>query len=147
METIDVELHTPVARAGMECDLLSSLLILWHKKHGFLMQVRTSDAPIMPSCIGFFGGGIHEGETPYNAAIREMGEELGISVDVEFYTRRIAAVEPDHRELAYFFSAQVYNDDYAVYEGAGSIWVDVNNPPAGLYARDLKTLLQFECGK
>lgn len=136
-------IHTPVDRYSGDCDLMSSLLILWHRRHGFLMQLRTDDAPIMPSCVGFFGGGIRQGETPHAAALREMQEELGLCADLQFHIVRIAAVEPDHKEQAYFFSAELHNDHYPVFEGAAAIWVDPENPPKGLYPRDVQTLLGF----
>lgn len=46
-----------------------------------LLQHRTEDAPKNPGCWGFFGGHIEEGETPEQAAKREVKEELGIELD------------------------------------------------------------------
>ena len=45
------------------------------------MQIRSKDAPIMPGVVGFFGGGIEENESPYDAAVRESFEELSIILD------------------------------------------------------------------
>jgi 8-oxo-dGTP pyrophosphatase MutT (NUDIX family) len=140
----ECEIVRPVPRGDFACDLFSSLLILWHRRHGFLMQQRSDDAPVMPSCIGFFGGGIHRDETPLATARRELQEELRLgAVTLDFAGRRIAEVEPDHCELAYFFSAELDGDHYTVYEGTGSVWVDPSRPPAGLYPRDLATLRAF----
>lgn len=139
------EILHPVPRADFDCDLFSSLLILWHRQHGFLMQRRSSDAPVMPDCIGFFGGGIRREESPLHAARRELQEELALTaVDLDYAGRRVADVEPDHRELAYFFSAELSGDHYDAYEGDGAVWVDISCPPTGLYPRDLATLRAFQ---
>lgn len=137
------DIHRPVDRRGARCDLMSSLLILWHRRHGFLMQRRSADAPVMPSSVGFFGGGIRQGETPYQAALREMDEELGLHGTLTFFRTRTAPVEPDHLELAFFFSAELQRDGYQAFEGDGTLWVDPSRPPAGLHRRDRDTLLGF----
>lgn len=137
------DIHRPVDRRGARCDLMSSLLILWHRRHGFLMQRRSADAPVMPSSVGFFGGGIRQGETPCQAAVREMDEELGLQCTLAFYRTRTAPVEPDHLELAFFFCAELQRDGYRAFEGDGTVWVDPSRPPTGLYRRDRDTLLDF----
>jgi 8-oxo-dGTP pyrophosphatase MutT (NUDIX family) len=138
------DIGQPVPRGDFDCDLFSSLLILWHRRHGFLMQLRSWDAPVMPSCVGFFGGGIQPDESPLAAAQRELHEELALTChDLGYAGRRIAEVEPDHRELAFFFSTELSGDHYIAYEGSGTVWVDPLRPPAGLYPRDLATLHAF----
>lgn len=139
------EIGQAVPRADFDCDLFSSLLILWHRRHGFLMQLRSHDARVMPDCVGYFGGGIRHDESPQAAARRELREELGLTIDALHYVcRREVDVEPDHRELAYFFSAELEGDHYVAYEGSGTVWVDPSNPPSGLYPRDLATLRAFQ---
>jgi len=61
--------------------LNSALLLIYNKELDFLMQIRSKDAPIMPGVVGFFGGGIEENESPYDAAVRESFEELSIILD------------------------------------------------------------------
>ena len=54
-------------------------LIPYYKKDGtfyFFLQWRTDDAPVYPSMIGLFGGGMDEGETPEEGMRRETEEEL-----------------------------------------------------------------------
>ena len=67
--------------------LFSALLMIYNSDFKFLMQIRSDDAPIMPSVIGFFGGGIKDFEDPYEAAIRESIEELSIKLDYKFYKK------------------------------------------------------------
>ena len=45
------------------------------------MQMRSADAKRWPSTLGFFGGGREEGETPLDTVIREIKEELDITIE------------------------------------------------------------------
>ncbi len=45
-----------------------------------LLQWRTRDAPIYPSFWNCFGGIIEDGETPEEAALREIEEEIGVTL-------------------------------------------------------------------
>jgi len=122
--------------------LNSALLIIYNEKLEFLMQIRSKDAPIMPSVIGFFGGGIEEDESPYEAAIRESKEELDILLDYKFYKERVAIVEERYRELAYFYIAEIDNKVFAVNEGDGFYWLNVRKDLRNLKIQehDLSTL-------
>lgn len=51
-------------------------LALYDAKGRILMQHRSKTARRMPDHWGFFGGGIEEGETPLQAMLREISEEL-----------------------------------------------------------------------
>jgi 8-oxo-dGTP pyrophosphatase MutT (NUDIX family) len=113
--------------------LNSALLIIYNKKLDFLMQIRSKDAPIMPSFIGFFGGGMEDGESPYEAAIRESKEELEVLLDYKFYKERVAIVEGKYRELAYFYIAEIDNKMFTVNEGDGFYWLNIKKD-----LRDLK---------
>ncbi len=57
-------------------------VILWGRSGKLLVQQR-DDIPgiVNPGMVGTFGGGGHEGETPEEAAIREIKEELNIDLD------------------------------------------------------------------
>jgi 8-oxo-dGTP pyrophosphatase MutT (NUDIX family) len=42
------------------------------------MQRRDANAPRLPGYLGFFGGGVEPGESPEDALVREVREELEI---------------------------------------------------------------------
>ncbi len=52
------------------------------------LQKRTDDAEILPSYIGFWGGGKENNETPEETLEREVKEELGIMIrDYKFFSK------------------------------------------------------------
>jgi 8-oxo-dGTP pyrophosphatase MutT (NUDIX family) len=53
------------------------------KKNGkILLQLRDNKKEVAnPNCWGLFGGQLKEGESPEQAAVREIKEELGIALD------------------------------------------------------------------
>lgn len=70
-----------------------ALMVLWHGSE-CLIQHRTHKKE---GGIGFWGGRVKLGEEPFNAAIREVGEE--ISEEVEGWLRVKDAVKPMGDEI------------------------------------------------
>ncbi len=59
-----------------------------------LLQKRSADAERLPGLFGFFGGGLENDESPEQGLIREIQEELGVTISnftffshYEFYGR------------------------------------------------------------
>lgn len=46
---------------------------------GVLLQLRDDKAPVCPNMWGTVGGGVEPGETPDEAAARELAEETGLT--------------------------------------------------------------------
>jgi len=63
----------------------ASILILYNQDKEILLQHRTKDAPYLPNFWGFFGGGIEKDETPEEAVIREIKEELSLDIKAPFF--------------------------------------------------------------
>ena len=51
-------------------------VLLLYKNSKFLLQHRSDDSSRLPGYWGFFGGGIDECESPEQAVVREIKEEL-----------------------------------------------------------------------
>lgn len=52
------------------------VFLLVDEDRRMLLQQRSLDAPVMPGCWAFFGGGIEPDETPLEALKREAREEI-----------------------------------------------------------------------
>ena len=57
-----------------------SVIIFYNSYGEILLQKKDLRYPPHPGCWAFFGGGIEEGETSYQAIVREVDEELGIEL-------------------------------------------------------------------
>lgn len=56
---------------------------IMNSKGEFLIQKRTPNKKNFPNMWSQTGGGVDEGETPLQAALRECNEELGIAINPE----------------------------------------------------------------
>lgn len=77
------------------------------------------------------GGKIEPGETPADAVVREVGEELGVRVvDVRELGRHIAiaANEPGHTVDAQLFAVEVDGVPSAAAEIEEMAWIDPRDP-------------------
>lgn len=79
-------------------------VILTHDNK-ILLQQRDSDWKLYPNFLAEFGGHIEEGESPEQALIRELQEELGAEVNFSNVISFGAITEKssDHSELVHVF--------------------------------------------
>lgn len=90
-----------------------------------VLQRRTTDAPFGPGCLGTFGGGVQEGETPRECIEREVGEETSLHVsdmDIKFvadFAMPPSDAFPQGR-CFHLFKGKVTNLEFTVYEGSGA---------------------------
>ncbi len=90
-----------------------------------VMQRRTMDAPSGAGKLSFFGGTMEEGESPLEAARRELGEETDLPVDsLEFVPAVSTIVQKDvgSKELwrANLFWVKIESADFKFFEGDGA---------------------------
>jgi len=136
------------SRTADRITLRSALLLLRDDCGRYLMQLRSSDAPIMPSTLGFFGGGVRISESPGSAASREFDEEIKYagSVDFKHVGRRICFISPEHIELADFFFSSIRSDRIiGINEGEAYQWISMSeSKPNSLQQRDWQILQTME---
>ncbi len=75
------------------------------KDHEILLQMRAEDCKSFPGCLSTFGGGIEDGETPEQALIRELREELGAQINTPDIISLGAVTEAitNHTEILYVY--------------------------------------------
>lgn len=79
----------------------------------------------------FPGGGVDEGETPEQAAIREAMEELGVEVAI---TQKIFEIQFGQKSRQVYFLAEQTGGEFGT--GAGEEYTDAdpNDPDEGVYS-------------
>ena len=95
-----------------------------------LLQLRDDRAPFYPNVWGLPGGAVEPGETPVQAAERELLEETGLRPDGPL--RRYARQElPEHgRAKTYFYgSTGAAQSDVVLGEGAAMLFIPAAEVP------------------
>lgn len=102
-------------------------MLLRDAQNRILLQHRDSATPIWPQKWGLPGGGIEQGETPEEAARRELEEETGIRVHGAlqlFWDGILPTVyQPDAYRQWYVYSAQTQASQEEVVLGEGQAMV------------------------
>lgn len=95
LKNIDAKVFS---RLGVGCLVLS-------KDNKIVLQQRDQDSPRFPGALATFGGRIEQGETPIQALIRELKEELGADVNASDVTNlgALTEAETDFKELVYVY--------------------------------------------
>ena len=97
-----------------------------------LLQLRDDKAPYYPNVWGLPGGAVEEGETPAEAAVREVWEETALhpSAPVRLFLRQELPAES--RVKHYFYSpTTAAQSDVVLGEGAAMLFI----PPADILNR------------
>tara|TARA_Y100000310_G_C20702929_1_gene831731 strand:+ start:10278 stop:10667 length:390 start_codon:yes stop_codon:yes gene_type:complete len=77
-------------------------VVILEKEGEFLLQLRDDTNKIQhPNEWGLFGGRIEEGETPINAAIREIKEELNLNLEEDLLEKVYEFIN-EKREITIF---------------------------------------------
>jgi len=100
-------------------------IILVRKDGAIIMQQRDDKPGITnPGAITPFGGNVESGETPLQAAYRELQEETSLRVRLDnlelfgvYYKTK--ATHGQDGEVHYFIVRDVDDTDFKVYEGQG----------------------------
>ena len=112
-----------------------ALLVPVNSEGQVLIQDRRGHRP--PSW-GYFGGGIEPGETPIVALIREVKEELNLTlVEVDVQEVCILTASYDAGSvIKYVYLYRTDQETFTVLEGAGAYWVAVEEAKKRLNDKD-----------
>ena len=115
-----------------------------------LLHKRDGKTDINPNKWAFFGGSAEEGETPLQAFIREMGEELTINLrvdEIKFLCDYPNKERETHRYL-YFVVSNKSKSQMTLTEGADFDWISLERvfdyDLTEKTRNDLKTFLTIE---
>lgn len=98
------------------------------KSNAVLLHQRDGNTKINPYKWAFFGG-LNEGEeTPEECFMREMKEELDISITRDSVSplRHYLNVELNTYRFVFFVSSDVSKDSLVLGEGAGFDWINLS---------------------
>ncbi len=117
------------------------------RENAVFLQIRTDDAPVRPGLLGFFGGGIKEGEGLMKAFFREIPAELSYSPSISrlnFFGICYDEI-PTKKHIFYEEVDDSFEKKIIVKEGKGGIFLPVKevlmHPDIGEAER--KALLQL----
>ena len=117
--------------------------VLLVRSDGALVLQQRDNRPDItnPGKVSAFGGSVEAGETPLQAAVRELGEETNLRLtdkDLTFFGtyQKTKAVHGEDSTVYYFVARNVDADHLVVHEGSGFTLVrrlsDLNHLPATL---------------
>ena len=112
------------------------------KTNRVLLPFRNSDKR-QKHTWGFWGGIVEKGESPYEALIREVEEELGIVPDIS-KLNPIDVYQSKDRNFMYYSFVAVIDDEFLPTlngESCGYAWVNIGNWPKPLHEGARATLL------
>ena len=78
----------------------------------------------------FPGGGMDEGETPEQAAVREAMEELGVEVAIK---QKVFAIQFGQKSRQVYFLAEQIGGEFGTGSGEEYTDADPNDPEEGIY--------------
>lgn len=120
-------------------------VILRNPSGEFLCYLRTDTPSIpFPNHWDLFGGHIEPGETPEEALVREVEEELGITLEDYTFWKSIDCLEGDaypNRKHLFYATIDAPADELTLYEGQRLAYIKPDNIEALPFAHIWKDVL------
>jgi mutator protein MutT len=99
-----------------------SLFILYTSTGQILLQHRTHDAWRLPNHWAFFGGGIEPGESPTEALMREVREELSYHVQDPHFLMSQIMMDGEDANTKYVYVERYQGQPLQLGEGQAMGW-------------------------
>ncbi len=105
-----------------------SICLLYDKRKHFLLQLRPKHRDFLPHYWCFFGGRVHQGETPYEALKRKAKAELGYVIKKPKYVLSSTFEHADFRSHLHIFAEQYKSQSgkLILKDGENWGWFDVS---------------------
>ena len=111
----------------------ASVVIPYDSNGRFLLQHREENHRRFGGKWAFFGGGVEPGETPLQAAKREMMEELEYPIKKPELVMETTFQHDNSRSVLHVFAVPYHNEPLTIHEGQGMGWY----APEDLHALDM----------
>ena len=121
-------------------------ILLFDRKGRLLIYLRDDKPEIpFPNHWDFFGGHLEKGETPEQALVREIKEELGLDLATWRFFRRYECFSGDaYPNIKHLYFAQIDRDasDLRLYEGQRLTAIAAEQRRAYRFANILSAILE-----
>jgi len=116
-------------------------------KHGRLLIYLRDDKPTIPfpGYWDLFGGHVEEGEDPETALVREVEEELGLTLERYEFFRSYYCITGDARpNVKFVFWARISQayEDLTLHEGQRHVGIDLSDRSGYRFANILANIVE-----
>ena len=105
-----------------DVDSITVVAAVIHDADGRILLTQRPKGRHMGGLWEFPGGKVHDGEPPDEALARELDEELGVSIAIEYPITFAVHEEPGLQILLLFYAARITGGDPQPSEGQAIVW-------------------------